>query len=116
MKSKTAQAQIMRSTLAGRVKGTTAQARAGAIGRGTAVRGQVAGKTLMARRKAVAAGKAGGARLSAAGTPVTRAVPGQLRRAAATGAAVARKRPVPLAVAGATLVVGYLALRWWRHR
>ena len=55
-------------------------------------------------------------RAAAAGTPVWQASPEPVRQAVAKGASSARQRRAPLAVAAGVLIVGYLAIRWWRKR
>jgi len=80
--------------------------------RGAEVRGQAAGKTALARQKAAAAKD----RLQARAAGVWQAAPDGVRRTVANGASTASQRRVPLAVAAATLIAGYLAFRWWRRR
>jgi ABC-type transporter Mla subunit MlaD len=80
--------------LAGRAKGTTAQARTQAAAQFGNVRGQ----------------------LQARAAPAREAIPEPLRRAVAKGASTAQQRRVPLATAAVTLIAGYLAFRWWRRR
>jgi hypothetical protein len=85
-------ARAKAAELAGRAKGTTAQARTQAAAQFGNVRGQ----------------------LQARAAP--EAIPEPLRRAVAKGASTAQQRRVPLATAAVTLIAGYLAFRWWRRR
>jgi hypothetical protein len=102
--------------LTGRVKGSTARVRAKAAERGAGMRSQAAGKTLIARQKAAAAGGTARTQLQAGAAPMWGAAPEPVRRAAVKGVSVAKQRRVPLMAAAATLIGGYLALRWWRKR
>ena len=102
--------------LTGRLKGSTAQARATAAERGAGMRSQVAGKTVLARRKAAAAGGSAKTQLQARAAPVWEAAPDPVRRTAVTGVSVAKQRRVPLMAAAAALIAGYLVARWWRKR
>jgi hypothetical protein len=47
---------------------------------------------------------------------VREATPEPVRQAVAKAASNARQRRVPLAVAAATLILGYLAIRQWRRQ
>lgn len=87
-------ARAKAAELAGRAKGTTAQARTQAAAQFGNVRGQ----------------------LQARAAPAREAIPEPLRRAVAKGASTAQQRRVPLATAAVTLIAGYLAFRWWRRR
>jgi hypothetical protein len=102
--------------LTGRVKASTVQVRARAAERGAGRRGRVAGKTVMARQKAAAVGGTAKTQLQARAAPVWEATPEPVRRTAVRGASVAKQRRVPLMVAAATLIAGYVALRWWGKR
>jgi hypothetical protein len=104
-------ARAKAARLAGWVKGSTAQLRAKAAERGAGVRGQAAGKTVLARQKALA----GKDQLQARLAPVWEAAPESLRDTVSKGARTVNQRRVPLAMA-ATLLAGYLTLRWWRKR
>jgi uncharacterized protein DUF3618 len=108
-------ARAKTADLTGRVKASTARVRAKATEGGAGMRGQAAGKTVMARQKAAAAGGTAKAQLQARAAPVWEAAPEPVRRTAVRGASVAKQRRVPLAAA-ATVVAGYLVLRWWRKR
>jgi Protein of unknown function (DUF3618) len=75
--------------------------------------------TARARAKAAqAAGRVKGstAQLQARSAVVWEKAPEPLRRTVVKGASTAKQRRVPLAVAAAALVAGYLALRWLRKR
>ena len=98
--------------MTGRVKDKTAQIRAKAGDGGAGVRSQVVGKTAAARQQAAAARDQ--VQTQAAG--VWQAAPEGVRRTVAKGASTANQRRVPLAVAAAVLIAGYLGLRWWRRR
>jgi cobalamin biosynthesis Mg chelatase CobN len=111
-----ARARAKAAELTGRVKGKTAQARATAADRAIEVRGQIAGKSEKTRQKAAAAGSTAKTQVQARTAPVREATPEPVRRAVAKGARTANQRRVPLAVAAAALIAGYLALRWWRKR
>jgi Protein of unknown function (DUF3618) len=102
--------------LTGRVKDSTVQVRARAAARGAGMRGRVAGKTVMARQKAAAVGGTAKTQLQARAAPVWEVAPEPVRRAAVRGASVAKQRRVSLMAAAATLIAGYVALRWWRKR
>jgi len=108
----TGRARAKAAGLAGRVKDSTAQVRAKAAGRGADMRSQAAGKTELARHKAIAARD----RLPARAAGVWQAAPEGARRTVAKAAGTAGQRRVPLAVAAAVLVAGYLAFRWWGRR
>jgi hypothetical protein len=115
-----ARAQDKVSELAGRVKGKASQARAQAADGAGSVREQVASKTADVSQKAKSAGTAVTqqlpGRVAAAAAPVWKATPEPARQAVAKAAGNARQRPVPLAVAAAVLIVGYLVARRWRKR
>lgn len=109
-------ARAKAADLTRRVKGRTARVRAKATERGTGVRSHVAAKSVGVRHQAQEASGAAKARLQARGAPVWEAVPGPVRRTAVKGASAAQRRRVPLMVAAATLVAGYVVLRWWGKR
>jgi hypothetical protein len=109
-------ARAKAADLAGRVKGSTARARATAAERGAGMRSQVAGTTVMARQKAAAAGGTAKTQLQARAAPVWEAAPEPVRRIAVKGASAAQRRRVPLMAAAATLIAGYLVVRWSRKR
>jgi Protein of unknown function (DUF3618) len=96
-----ARARAKAAELTGRLKDSTAQVRTKAVDRGAGVRGQVAGKTVMARQKAASVG----------GT-----APEPVRRTAVRAANIAKQRRLPLMAATASLIAGFLVLRWWRRR
>jgi uncharacterized protein DUF3618 len=106
------QARAKARELTGRVKSMAARARAKAADRGAGMHSQVAGKTVMAREKAAA----GRDQLQARAATAWQAAPEGARRTVSKGASTANQRRVPLAAAAATLIAGYLALRWWRKR
>lgn len=105
-------ARAKAADLTGRVKGKAAQARAKAAEGGAGVRSQAAGKTAPARQKAAA----GRDRLQAQAAGAWQAAPDSVRRTVAKGASTASQRRVPVAVAAAVLIAGYLVFRWWRRR
>jgi hypothetical protein len=106
--------------LSGRVKSTTGQARKQAAARAGGMRSRFASQTAATRQKALSVGGTGKSQLqtraAAVGAPVREATPEQVRRAVARAAATARQHRVPLAVAAAALILGYLAIRQWRKR
>lgn len=108
------------SELSERVKGKTEQVRIQTTARAEGVRSQLAGKTTAARHRAhsVSDGRMAQVRdqLAAAGTPVWEATPPQVRDAVTKGAATARQRRVPLAVAAGALILGLLLARRQRSR
>jgi hypothetical protein len=108
----TGRARAKAAGLAGRVKDSTAQVRAKTAGRGADMRSQAADKTESVRHKATA----GRDRLQARAAGVWQTAPEGARRTVAKAADTAGQRRVPLAVAAAALVAGYLAFRWWRRR
>jgi alanyl-tRNA synthetase len=105
-------AQAKAAQLTGRVKAKAAQGRASACRQGAGVRSEVASTALTARQKAAAAKD----QLRSQMAPAWEAAPEPVRRTVATAASTAKQQRVPLAVAGATLIAGYLALRRWRKR
>jgi Protein of unknown function (DUF3618) len=109
-------ARAKAARLTGRVKGSTAQARAKAAERGAGMRSQVAGKTVMARQKTAALGGTAKTQRQARAAPAWEATPEPVRRTAVQGISVARQRRVPLMPAAAMLIAGYLVLRRWRKR
>jgi uncharacterized protein DUF3618 len=111
-----ARARAQAAELPGRVKGGTAQVRAKAAQRAAGMCSQVAGTTVAARHKATAAGGTAKTQLQSRAAPAWEAAPEPLRCTVVKGARTARQRRVPLAGAAATLVAGYLALRWRRKR
>jgi small-conductance mechanosensitive channel len=109
-------AQAKAAELTGRVKTTAARARQQTASRAGSVRSQLAGTAATARQRAISAGTAGKDQLQRRAAPVREATPEPVRRAVAKGASAARERRVPLAVAAAVVIVGYLAVRQWRKR
>jgi hypothetical protein len=107
-----ARARAKAAGLTGSVKSTTAQVRAKAAGQGATVRRQVAGTTVMARQKAIA----GTNQLRTRVAPAWQKVPESVRRTVTRGTSTAKQHKGSLAVAAASLVASYLALRWWRKR
>jgi cobalamin biosynthesis Mg chelatase CobN len=105
-------ARAKAAAVTGRVKDKTAQIRAKAGDGGAGVRSQAAGKTVQARQQATAAKN----QIQARAAGAWQAAPESVRRTAAKAAGTASQRRVPLAVAAAALVAGYLAFRWWRRR
>lgn len=108
-------ARAKAAQVSGRMKNATVQARRNASSRAGSMRGQVSGKTVAARQKAISA-SAGGRdqlvnRATAVSAPVWGATPEPVRRAVTKGASGARERWVPLSLAAAALVFGYLAFR-----
>ena len=110
------QAQAKMAELSGRVKESTGRVRAKAAERGAGMRSQVAGKTVLARQKTTAAAGTAKTQLQARAAPVWAGALEPLRRTAVRGASVAGQRRVPLIVAAAMLIAGYLAGRWWRKQ
>jgi Protein of unknown function (DUF3618) len=106
--------------LAGRAKSTTLRARGQAAAGVASMRVRLAGTAAVGRHRAVSAGRAGTGQLqcraAAVAAPVRQATPEPVRRAAARGTTAARQRPVPLAVAGAAVVLVYMVARQWRKR
>jgi Protein of unknown function (DUF3618) len=106
--------------LSERMKGKTGRARIQATTRAAGIRSQLAGKTTAARHRAqsVSEGRMAQVReqVAAVGTPVWDATPKQVRDVVAMGAAGARQRRVPLAVAAGALVLGLLLIRRRRGR
>ena len=109
-------AQAKAADLTRRVKGRTARVRAKATKRGTGVRSHVAAKNVTGRQQAREASGAAKAQLQARAAPVWEAAPEPVRRIAVKGASAAQRRRVSLMVTAATLVAGYVVLRWWRKR
>jgi len=109
-------ARAKAADLAGRVKGSTARARAKAAERGAGMRSQVAGKTVMARQKTAALGGTAKTQLQARAAPAWEATPEPVRRTAVKGISAAQRRRVPLMAAAAMLIAGYLVVRRWRKR
>jgi cobalamin biosynthesis Mg chelatase CobN len=105
-------ARAKAAAVTGRVKDKTAQIRAKAGDGGAGVRSQAAGKTAQARQQATAAKN----QIQARAAGAWQAAPDGVRRTAAKAAGTASQRRVPLAVAAAVLITGYLVFRWWRRR
>jgi hypothetical protein len=76
------------------------------------VRSQAAGKTAPARQQTTAAKN----QIQARAAGAWQAAPEDVRRTVAKAASTASQRRVPVAVAAAVLIAGYLVLRWWRRR
>jgi hypothetical protein len=111
-----ARAQGKAAELADRVKGQASQARTQAAARTGSVRDQLTSNTAAAGQRAVYLGAAAKDQVAAAGESVWDATPERARQAVAKGAGTARQHRVPLAVAAGALIVGFLAIRWWRRR
>jgi ElaB/YqjD/DUF883 family membrane-anchored ribosome-binding protein len=115
-----ARAQDKVSELTSRAKGKASQARAQAANGAGNARDQLASKTADVSQKVKSAGTAVTEQLSGraavAAGPAWKATPEPARQAVAKTAGNVRQRPVPLAVAAAVLIVGYLVVRRWRKR
>jgi cobalamin biosynthesis Mg chelatase CobN len=115
-----ARAQEKVSELTVRAKAKASQARAQAADGAGSARDQLASKTAEVSQKAKSAGTAVTGQLSGraavAAAPAWKATPEPARQAVAKTAGNVRERPVPLAVAAAVLIVGYLVVRRWRRR
>ena len=107
-----ARARAKAAGLTRSVKSTTAQVRTKAADQGATMRSQVAGTTVMARQKAIA----GTNQLRTRAAPAWQRVPESVRRTVTKGTSTAKQHKGPLAVAAASMVASYLALRWWRKR
>ncbi len=115
-----ARAQETASDLKDQAKEKAGQARAQAAHAAGTVRSQVSSTTAGISEKAKAAGSAAAhqlpAQAAAVAAPVRDAVPEPAQQAVAKATKTIRQRPVPIAVAGAVLVVGILVVRRWRKR
>jgi hypothetical protein len=80
------------------------------------VRDQLTSNTAAAGQRAVWWGAAAKDQVAAASESAWDATPERARQVLAKGAGAARQHRVPLAVAAGVLIVGLLAMRWWRRR
>jgi hypothetical protein len=111
-----ARARGKAAELTGRVKDQAGQARAQAAARAGTVGDQLVSKATSAGQRAAYLGAAAREQVSARAAPVWEAAPEPARQAVAKGASTTRQHRVPLVVAAGMLVVGLLAIRWWRTR
>jgi hypothetical protein len=106
------QARAQVSRLKGRVTGTARQAGAQATAQSGKLRGQLTATAARAKGKAAdTAGQARGQAASAA-----HSVPEPARRAAATGAGIAKRRPVQIGAAVGVLIAAIVAVLLRRKR
>lgn len=103
-----AKASQLTDTVTGRVRRVRNQAQAGS----SRITGQVTAKAKHARGKAAAT--AGQAKDSA--TTATSSIPEPARKAAATGASIAKRRPVQIGAAVSVLIAGIVALLLRRRK
>jgi cell division septum initiation protein DivIVA len=96
-----------RTALAQTVDQLAAKADVKAAARAKAGQARQRVKSQTARIRAKAEAKAG---------PVWQQAPERVRRSLARGASTAQRRPMPMAAVAATLIAGYLAMRWWAKR